>query len=120
MWRYRRARLDEVGLPDTEFPFLAEFRWKRFNIWVVWTKNAFYAEENPGESPRVWAPLPRNEHGDFKPLDWVEGDDQPLWDEKDLPTSYQKLYEWECSREYAVVKWEHLLPKTKEPPPPMF
>lgn len=115
-WRYRRPRADEEGLPDTEFPFLAELSCGIDDTWIVWTNGTFYAELNPGSRPRRWAPLPRDDDGVFKPLGWVEGDDPPAGDDKDRDLSQQKQVEWECSHEYGVVDWEQLLPARSELP----
>lgn len=115
-WRYRRPRSDEEGLPDTEFPFLAELSYGLDDSWIVWTNGTFYAEQTPGSRPRRWAPLPRDEDGVFKPLGWVQGDDPPAWDDKDRDLSQQKHYEWERSHEYGVVDWEQLLPRRTELP----
>ncbi len=65
-WRYRRARFDEIGLPSSEFPFLAEFWWECEQIWVVHTHGLFFAEK----IPRVWEALSCDETGAYRPLHW--------------------------------------------------
>lgn len=112
LWRHRLPRFDEAGLPPTDHLFLAEFEWKRYGIWIVWSNKRFYAEERP----LVWKALPQDAGGVLRPLNWLPGDDKPSRGATDA-----ELREWERSHEYGIVDSEALLPywdnKEKELPP---
>ena len=70
-WRHRRVTGDEIGLPKTEYPFVAEYRWVSSSgeeQWLVWTNGDFYALK----SPLHWSRLPVDDNGNYKPLGWKQ------------------------------------------------